>query len=154
MRVTVSTIVAKPAETLFWLSQDYTRRLEWDVYLAEAHLLGGHTAAKVGVESFCKSKSGSVLVSRYISFAPPTHAAVKMTRGPWVLRSFGGTWRFRAIDAGHTEVRFIYNFKVRLAYLRWLLEPLIAIHYRADMRRRLNAFKLWAQELSLLESGP
>ena len=152
--MTVSTIIAKPAEMLFWLSQDYARRLEWDVYLKEVYLLGGHTAAAVGVESYCKSKRGSILVSRYISFSPPTHAAVEMTRGPWVLRSFGGTWRFRVIDAGHTEVRFIYNFKVRLAYLRWLLEPLIAIHYRADMRRRLKAFKHWARELSLLEGAP
>jgi Polyketide cyclase / dehydrase and lipid transport len=154
MRVTVSTIVAQPAETLFWLSQDYARRLDWDAYLAEAYLLAGHTFAAVGVDSFCKSKSGSVLVSRYISFSPPTHAAVEMTRGPWVLQSFSGTWRFRPMESGRTEVRFIYNFKSRPAILRWLLEPLIAIHYRADMRRRLKAFKVWAEELSLLECAP
>lgn len=154
MRVTVSAIVARPAETLFWLSQDYARRLEWDAYLSEAYLLAGHTSAAVGVESFCKSKSGSVLVSRYISFSPPTHAAVEMTRGPWVLQSFCGTWRFRLMEPGHTEVRFIYNFKARPAIMRWLLEPLIATYYRAEMKRRLKAFKVWAEERSLLECAP
>jgi ribosome-associated toxin RatA of RatAB toxin-antitoxin module len=145
MRVTVSTVIAKPAESLFWLSQDYTRRLEWDEYLAEAYLLDKHKVAAVGVESFCKSRSGAVLVSKYIAFAPPTRAAVQMTKGPWVLRSFGGTWRFKAMQDGRTEVRFIYNFKARPLLLRWLLEPLIASIYKRDMQRRLNAFKNWAQ---------
>lgn len=154
MRVTVSASIAKSAETLFWLSQDYGRRLEWDVYLSEAYLLGGHDQPARGVESFCKSKNGSVLVSRYISFSPPTHAAVEMTRGPWVLRCFGGTWRFRAMEDGCTEVRFIYNFKARPAIMRWLLEPLIAIYYRAEMKRRLKAFKVWAEERSLLDCAP
>ena len=147
MRVTVSTIVAKPAETLFWLSQNYGRRLEWDTFLVEAYLLGGQTSAAVGVESFCKSKSGSELVSRYISFSPPTHTAVDMTRGPWILHSFSGTWRFRPMESGRTEVRFIYNFKSRPAFLRLVMEPLIAALYRRDMRRRLSAFKAWVESM-------
>lgn len=49
MRVSVSSIIAKPADVLFWLSQDYTRRLEWDKYLCEAYLLGGHETAAVGI---------------------------------------------------------------------------------------------------------
>jgi ribosome-associated toxin RatA of RatAB toxin-antitoxin module len=146
MRVSVSSIVAKPAETLFWLSQDYSRRLEWDKYLAEAYLVGHPSSAAVGVESFCKNRSGSVLVSKYISFSPPTHAAVQMTSGPWVLSKFGGTWRFDQLDERSTQVRFIYNFKARPAALKWLLEPLIGTLYRRDMQRRLAAFKRWAEQ--------
>ena len=145
MRVTVSAIISKPTETLFWMSQDYTRRLDWDIYLSEAYLLGDALAANVGVESFCKSRSGSILVSRYISFSPPTHAAVEMTSGPWVLRSFGGTWRFKRLSDDQTEVRFIYNFKARPRFLGWMMEPLIGLIYRRDMERRLKAFKTWAQ---------
>lgn len=146
MRVSVSVTVARSAETLFWLSQDYTRRLEWDKYLSEAYLLGSATAAAAGVESFCKNRSGSVLVSRYISFSPPSHAAVQMISGPWVLSKFGGTWRFDGIDKRCTRVRFIYNFKARPAALGWLIEPIIGRLYRRDMRRRLTAFKRWAEE--------
>ncbi len=145
MRVSVSSTVAKPADELFWLSQDYSRRLEWDKYLAEAYLVGNHAAAAVGVESFCKNKGGSILVSKYISFSPPTHAAVQMTSGPWVLSKFGGTWRFEKLADGHTRVRFIYNFKARPSVLKWLLEPIIGAIYRRDMTRRLQAFKHWAE---------
>ena len=146
MRVAVSSIIEKPIEQLFWMSQDYTRRLEWDVYLSEAYLLDGQKLAAIGVKSLCKNRSGSVLISKYLSFCPPTHAAVQMTKGPWVLSKFSGTWRFKALPHEQTEVRFIYNFKVRPFVLRWLLELLIAAFYRRDMQRRLNAFKSWAQE--------
>jgi ribosome-associated toxin RatA of RatAB toxin-antitoxin module len=146
MRVSVSTTIARPAETLFWLSQDYNRRLEWDKYLAEAYLVGSATVAAVGVESFCKNRGGSVLVSKYISFSPPSHAAVQMISGPWVLSKFGGTWRFERIDDHCTKVRFIYNFKVRPAVLKWFIEPIIGGIYRRDMQRRIAAFKNWAEQ--------
>lgn len=143
MRVSVSSVVAKSAETLFWMSQDYARRLEWDKYLSEAYLIGPHSAAMLGVESFCKNKSGLILVSKYIAFSPPTHAAVQMIKGPWVLSDFSGTWRFTKLADGNTEVRFIYNFKARPFLLAWLLEPIIGVIYKRDMQRRLNAFKAW-----------
>lgn len=144
MRVTSSVLVAKPAERVFMLSQDYERRLAWDNYLSEAHLLGGAKVAAVGVESHCKSRGGSVMVSKYIAYSPPSHAAVEMVQGPWIFSRFGGTWRFREVS-GATEVQFIYNFKVRPGWLRWLLEPIIGALYRRDMQRRVEAFKTWAE---------
>ena len=145
MRISVSSIVAMPADALFWMSQDYNRRLEWDVYLSEAYLLDSKTIAAVGVQSFCKSNGGSVLVSKYIAFSPPTHAAVQMIKGPWVLVEFSGTWRFKELSVGTTEVRFIYSFKMRPLFLRWLLEPIIGNTYRKNMQLRLDAFKIWTE---------
>lgn len=147
MRISVSSIIAKPTAVLFWLSQDYARRLEWDRYLCEAYLIGGHQTAAVGIKSHCKNRSGSVIESKYISFSPPTHAAVLMTKGPWILSNFGGTWRFKPLQDGKTEVCFIYNFKARPALLGWIIEPLIAVFYRRDMQRRLDAFTKWAQAI-------
>lgn len=147
MRIVISALVARPVAKLFDLSQDYSRRLEWDTYLSEARLVGGATQAAVGVESCCKSRSGAVMVSRYISFSPPTHAAVEMVSGPMLFQQFGGTWRFRSTSADVTEVRFIYNFKVRAWALRPILEPLIAALYRRNMARRIEAFKQWAENV-------
>ncbi len=145
MRVTVSSVVRSSADRLFWLSQNYDRRLEWDVYLAEAYLLNNQSQAGIGIESFCRNKSGSSLTSKYISFSPPTHAAVEMTQGPWIIKRFGGTWRFRELTSGESEVRFIYNFTCRPEFLRWLLEPIVGIIYKRDMKRRLKAFKQWSE---------
>jgi len=144
MRITEALRIRSSPRRLFALSQDYARRLEWDTYLSEARLVNA-AVADVGVESYCRSKGGSVMISRYISYSPQTHAAVEMTEGPWLLKQFGGTWRFREVDRDTTEVLFIYNFKVRLRLLRWLVEPIIAAVYRRDMRRRLRAFQRWAE---------
>lgn len=145
MRVVVSTVIAKPASLLFELSQDYERRLEWDTYLSEARLLGSARQAAVGVDSHCKSRAGVVMVSRYISYAPPTRAAVEMVSGPAIFRRFGGTWRFRPTSPEATEVQFLYNFKVKAWALGWLLEPAMAWLYRRNMDRRIAAFKAWAE---------
>jgi ribosome-associated toxin RatA of RatAB toxin-antitoxin module len=144
MRITESLRVRSSPARLFALSQDYSRRLEWDSYLCEARLVNAEVAS-VGVDSYCKSRGGSVMISRYISFSPPTHAAVEMIKGPWLLRQFGGTWRFRQAEIETTEVLFIYNFKVRPHLLRWVLEPIAAALYRRDMRHRLRAFQRWAE---------
>ncbi|ULU27486.1 type II toxin-antitoxin system RatA family toxin [Dyella terrae] len=145
MKLVVHRRIAVRPDELFALSQDYGRRLEWDSFLQEAYLLHGAVQAAVGVESYCKSKGGSVMVSQYVSYRPPHVAAVTMTRGPALLHSFSGTWEFRAAPDGGTDVRFVYNFRLRPAWLRPLLEPLVARIYGSQMRRRLAAFQRWSE---------
>ncbi len=145
MRIVSSAIVARPAQRLFELSQDYRRRLEWDTYLAKACLLGNAGSAAVGVESYCRNRTGGAMVSRYISYAPPTHAAVRMVSGPRPLARFSGTWRFRPVSSDTTEVHFIYNVGLRPRGMRWLLEPVVAWLYGRSMQRRIMAFKRWAE---------
>ncbi|MGQ5525186.1 SRPBCC family protein [Chitinimonas sp. PSY-7] len=145
MKVTVSKEVRKSQAVLFHLSQNYMKRLKWDVYLSEAYLLDNASEAAIGIDSFCKSTSGTVMVSRYVSYKPPLVAAVSMVKGPTLLRSFSGSWRFKALGNESTLVTFTYNFKTRPTWLRWLIEPIVAYFYHRDMRRRLTAFKAWAE---------
>jgi hypothetical protein len=145
MRVAVSTTISVSADRIFWTSQDYERRLDWDPYLSEARLLGGAREPAIGVTSYCRNKAGATLESRYIAFSPPTHTAVVMTRGPWLLKRFAGTWRFRSIGLSLTEVRFIYSFDVRPYVLSWLLGPIVAHFYKRDMALRLDALKRWTE---------
>jgi hypothetical protein len=83
-------IDASPA-SLFRLSQDYERRLEWDSYLCSASLIGGAQEAGLGVRALCVTKRGSTMETEYVSFNPPRATVVKMTRGPWFLASFAGS---------------------------------------------------------------
>lgn len=145
MKVSVCEIVLRDAEFLFALSQDYGQRLEWDSFLTEAYLIGNASAAGIGVDSFCRNRSGAGMVSRYISYKPPHVAAVTMIKGPWILARFSGSWNFKQSAPGQSMVSFTYNFKTRPVFLRWLLEPMVARLYRKDMRQRLAAFKAWAE---------
>ncbi len=51
------TIQATP-ESLFALTQDYSRRLQWDPFLKKALLLKGASEAGIGVRALCVAKTG------------------------------------------------------------------------------------------------
>jgi ribosome-associated toxin RatA of RatAB toxin-antitoxin module len=137
MRVQLSTeIEATPAD-LFALTQDYGRRLDWDPYLKVATLIDGATHPEVGVRAWCVARNGFGMETRYISFRPPATCAVEMTRGPWLLRAFAGSWRFEPIGSRRTRVHFTYDVTGRPGFLT---RPLAWI-FRRDTSRRLQALK-------------
>ncbi len=133
-------VAAEPA-ALFELSQDYDRRLDWDPFLREARLLDGATRAGEGVRAWCASRLGTGMETRYVSFHPPGACAVEMTRGPWFLQNFAGSWRFEPIAPGRTRVVFSYNLVARP---RWLA-PLLQAVFARESRRRLRAFGDFAE---------
>jgi len=144
VKITTSSFISLEPEELFWLSQDYKRRLEWDIFLSEAYIIGDIECPSLGVESYCKSKSGAEMISRYISFKPPTVAAVKMIKGPWYLDSFSGSWNFKKNGIGST-VSFTYNFTIKPRFARKITKRILALLYKAQMRQRLVRFKQWAE---------
>jgi hypothetical protein len=121
---------------LFALTQDYGRRLAWDPFLRSAELLGAEQPG-VGVRALCVAKSGLAMETEYVSFDPPTVCAIRMTRGPWVVAEFAGSWRFREVEPGRTEVRFRYLVVGRPR----LLTPLLRAFFARETRRRLLGLK-------------
>ena len=79
--------------------------------------------------------------TEYVTFKPPRLAAVRMTRGPVLLASFAGAWRFEDAGPGLTRVTFRYHIKARPHWL-W---PLLAAVFRRDTERRLRALKRAAE---------
>jgi hypothetical protein len=136
----IAVVHGSPA-AVFALTQDYSRRLSWDPFLRQAELVGGATAPDVGVRAWCVAKSGLGMETEYVSFTPPRIAAVKMTRGPWVLESFGGAWEFTAIGSDATEVAFRYQFRTRPRWLSWLVEPLARRWFSWETRKRVVALQ-------------
>jgi ribosome-associated toxin RatA of RatAB toxin-antitoxin module len=133
-------IDADPA-SLFRLSQDYGRRLEWDPFLRSASLVGNAHAADVGVRALCVSRSGWVMETEYVSFNPPRATAVKMTSGPWFLKDFAGSWRFEEVAPGRTRVSFHYSLRAWPVWLSWLFGPILTRAFAHDTRRRLRSLK-------------
>jgi hypothetical protein len=62
-----------------------------------------------------------------------------MTRGPWFLSSFAGSWRFEEVEPGRTRVGFRYSLEARPQTLSWLLNPILAWSFVRDTRARLRA---------------
>jgi hypothetical protein len=86
----------------------------------------------------------------FTSFNFPTAVAMKMTRGPWFLSQFAGTWLFRPQVGGGTEVTFRYFFRVSLRWLQPFLHPIIAWVFQRDVRARLLGLKDGTEKGGLL----
>lgn len=144
--------VRAPALPLFRLSQDYARRLLWDPFLREARLLGAEEPA-VGVRTWCVARNRLGMEAEYVTYRPPEVAAVRMTRGPWPIARFAGSWRFREIAPGTTRVTFRYAVAGRPRWLGFALDPLLAAIFACETRRRLAAFKRAAEESDVLTAA-
>jgi hypothetical protein len=142
-------IGASPGE-LFALTQDYGRRLEWDPFLRSAELVGGASAAGLGGRAYCVAHSGLGMETEYVSFNPPRVTAVKMTRGPWIIASFAGSWRFEEVAPGRTRVAFRYHLRARPRWLSWLLTPILGWVFARATRKRLAALKAAVEERGVL----
>jgi len=145
-----SILIHARAADLFALTQDYSRRLEWDSFLKAAYLLDGAQRAGLGVRANCVARSGLAMETEYISFDPPEVTAVKMTRGPWFIESFAGSWRFHEEPLGKTRVYFKYSVRARPRWLAPLLSPILALVFARDTRKRLAALKAAVEDQGAL----
>ena len=84
--------------------------------------------------------------TEYVSFVRPRVAAVKMTRGPWVLESFGGAWEFSPKGSNATAVSFRYQFRTRPRWLAWLVEPVARRWFSWETRKRVVALQAALQK--------
>ena len=130
---------------VFDLTQDYSKRLEWDTYLSEAYLLGGANTADVGVDSLCKNKSGSIMISRYISFNRPNVAAVTMVKGPFILSRFSGAWNVKRIDDMKSLLILTYHFELKGGFFGKILLPIVTHLFSKDMKKRLISIKSYIE---------
>jgi hypothetical protein len=139
MRFEQTAVVDAAPEVVFALTQDYSVRLKWDPFLRTAVLLNGATEPCVGVRAWCVARSGIGMETEYVSFTPPRIAAVKMTRGPKILETFGGAWEFTPIDGARTKVMFRYQLRARPRWLAWLIEPVARWWFSRETRLRVVA---------------
>lgn len=139
MKFEHAAVVDGSPDSVFAITQDYSRRLIWDPFLRKAQLLGGASRPGVGVRAWCVARWGIGMETEYVSFTPPRLVAVKMTRGPWLLETFGGAWEFAAVDAGRTRVTFRYQFRTRPRWSAWAVEPMARWWFSRETRLRVRA---------------
>jgi ribosome-associated toxin RatA of RatAB toxin-antitoxin module len=139
LRIEESVIIEENPELVFDFTQDYSKRLRWDTFLKRADLLNGVSEAGKGVKAYCVARNGLGMVTEYITFNRPEVTAVKMTKGPFLFKSFSGSWRFKMKSPEKTEVIFLYSFTLRFPFV--LLSGLIRRDLHKNVRQRLIDLK-------------
>ena len=126
-------------EIIFDYTQDYDNRLNWDTFLKKAKLVNGATSADKGVKAYCVAKNGLGMETEYVSFNRPKVTAVRMTQGPFLFKTFFGSWTFKVVQQGITEVTFLYSFELRFPFS--LLTFFIKKKLQNNVRQRLLDLK-------------
>lgn len=132
-------IIYQSAEAIFDYTQDYTNRLKWDTFLKRAELTEGATAAGKDVKAYCVAKNGLGMETEYVSFNRPKATAIRMIKGPFLFRSFLGSWTFKEQEPQKTEVIFLYSFELRFPFN--LLTKFIKNNLQRNVQRRLLDLK-------------
>lgn len=138
-------------EVVFDYTQDYQQRLKWDTFLKRAELIDGAASAEKGVKAYCVARNGLGMVTEYVSFRRPSVTAIQMTEGPFLFKTFQGSWRFKPVEAAgasapQTRVTFLYSFSLRFPFSLasgWILKIL-----QRNVRQRLvNLKQIFASNL-------
>jgi hypothetical protein len=136
-------IVPVDPATAFAVSQTTgPTRLRWDRFITSQRHLGGATVAAKGVRTLTTQRFGLRMVSRYVSFRPPTSVGFTMESGPWFFAKMGGGWRFAPVpdQPGHTLATWRYNFSCRPAWLAPLAERIGTVLLQREIDRRIDGF--------------
>ena len=139
-QVRAERLIRLDPETAFAFSQttgDF--RLKWDPFISAQGWLDGASAAGKGVRTRTVSRMGLVMVSEYVSFAPPKNVGMTMVSGPWFFENFGGGWRFTPDDGG-TRAVWKYTFSCRPAWLRPVAERIGTWLLGKEINKRIEAF--------------
>ena len=133
-------IIIKSTQTkVFDYTQDYSKRLEWDTFLKQADLVGVDAASK-GVRAYCVAKNGLGMETEYLTFQRPRATAIKMTKGPYMFKSFIGSWKFKDLGENNIEVAFMYSFNLRFPFN--IIPQFIKMNLKKNVKQRLKDLKL------------
>lgn len=149
-QVSAEVVVPVDTATAFAVSQTTGAvRRRWDRFIREQHFLDAATEAAKDVRTFTRQRFGLAMVSRYVSFAPPSHVGMVMESGPWFFANLAGGWRFTPVDAGTLAV-WKYTFTCRPRFLAPLAEWIGVRVLGAEIRRRIAGFAAGCADAEVL----
>ena len=132
-------LIDEKTKNVFDYTQDYNKRLKWDTFLKKADLIEGATTADKGVKAYCVAKNGLGMVTEYVTYNRPKVTAIKMTEGPFMFKSFLGSWTFKEISNDKTEVVFLYSFTLKFPFN--ILTKYIKTNLQTNVQQRLIDLK-------------
>ena len=80
------------------------------------------------------------MVTEYVTYNRPKVTAIKMTKGPFMFKSFLGSWTFKDIPNDKTEVIFLYSFSLRFPFN--ILTKFIKNNLQTNVKQRLIDLKV------------
>lgn len=147
IKFTDKIIINENEQAIFDYTQDYNNRLKWDTFLRRAELINGAKKADKGIRAYCVAHNGLGMETEYVTFNRPKVTAIKMTKGPYLFKSFLGSWTFKKLSTHKTEVTFLYSFDLRFPFN--LATYFIKRNLQNNVRQRLLDLKKCVEQEAL-----
>ncbi|WP_142004084.1 SRPBCC family protein [Barrientosiimonas humi] len=130
-------------------------RLSWDPFIRHQELLDAKRPGK-GVRTLTRARVGPSMVSRYVSYRPPSSVGMTMETGPWFFASFGGGWRFTPEVRGGVDGTLAvwkYTYAIKPALLAPVAEPIGQQVLGREIRARIAAFARACEDPAVLDAA-
>ncbi|WP_415753789.1 SRPBCC family protein [Pseudomonas leptonychotis] len=138
-------IINSPPAAVYKASQDYLVRYQWDPFPEKIELLDGATEVEIGVKTLVIAKSGLRMEVQFVQVAPPTTAAIIMTKGPAFIHSFGGSWVFKTLSQNSTKAKFRYSIKTKAWAIPPISEYIASLYFKKIVMARLTGLKKYCE---------
>lgn len=133
-------------EKVYEISQDYSQRYDWDPFPETIEFLGDATTIDIGARVKIVAKSGFKMEVEFVQVSPPEVTAIKMVKGPYILKTFAGSWLFKALPGGNTQAIFKYTIKTKNWVFPFISDRLINWYFGKHVKTRLDSLKQYCEE--------
>ncbi|WP_230969798.1 type II toxin-antitoxin system RatA family toxin [Nitrogeniibacter aestuarii] len=138
--------ISAPVEHVYQVSQDYGVRYEWDPFPESIEVVrGSMSPPAIGSQVLVRSKLGMKMWVEFVQIAPPQRAAIKMIKGPALLKRFAGSWIFECAGDAGTIVKFRYSISTRPAWFAWAGDRIASAYFSWTTRKRLAGLKQYCE---------
>lgn len=145
-RIEFQVDIKAPVEMVYHVSQDYAVRYKWDSFPENIMMLNGAQKIEKGVHVVVTAKNGLKMEVEFVQVLPPTTATIKMTKGPFFLRSFSGSWIFKFKSSGETTAKFVYSIESKRWALPWFSNYIATWYFSRVIKSRLKGLKIYCEE--------
>ncbi|MGB2129298.1 MAG: hypothetical protein ACPHXR_07445 [Flavicella sp.] len=135
MKLSESDVFNLDILSLFSFTQDFEKRLQWDLQTKAIGFLEGHTDLKKGAMVYTESIEGVRMDTEYLVFEPPYELSIIMQNKSRVFKTFIGTWKFSEVTNTTTELKIIYQFELQFPFR--LIALFVHKRIHKNMRNKL-----------------
>lgn len=123
-------------------------KCQWDPLVGSTSIVGGGACPQVGAVS--ENQGGGLLRplsmrTRFVAYDPPRLAAAAMIGKSFPFVRWAASMRHIDLGTGSSKLIYTYTFDVGPAWLRWVLEPVTELIFRASTNRRFNRLRTFLQ---------
>ena len=127
------------AEVVFDAFHFHFWRARWDSLGSETQVRGDAPCPFVGAVSTNRGRgwlAPLAMTTRFVSFDRPVLAAATMDGRAFPFSRWAASMRHIPRDGGRSTLVYTYTFDTGPAWLRWLLEPMVARAFARQTRKR------------------